>query len=139
MGGANQAILVALFRAAVGAVAPGDLVRRHLVRSGDGVAIVRGGRALMRLDHGAMHLVAAGKAASGMALAAASVLGGRLAGGVAVAPEMPRGLPRRIRCFAARHPLPDHGSLRAGRAAWEMLGRLGPDDGVLVLLSGGAS
>jgi len=117
-----------IFRAAVAAVEPERLVAERLRKLSLGAG-----------DAGKVWLVAAGKAASSMAKAAVLVLGSRLAGGVVVAPRVTRGLPRRIRTFAGGHPIPDRSSLAAGRAAWALAGRLGEDDWLLVLLSGGAS
>ncbi|MGH7855888.1 MAG: glycerate kinase type-2 family protein, partial [Candidatus Binatia bacterium] len=135
----NQAFLTGIFRAAVGAVDPEELVFRHLATVEGAPVLVRGGRVLLRLDDGGIWLVAAGKAAAGMALAAVDLVGDRLEGGVVVAPEVSEGLPKIVRCYRGGHPLPDRSSHAAGRATWEMIGRARAPDTVLVLLSGGAS
>jgi glycerate 2-kinase len=85
-------------------------------------------------------MVAAGKAAVPMALAAAGALGARLRGGLIVGPpggtiDAPAGLDT----VTAGHPVPDRESERAGRRSLEVAQSV-PDDGLfLVLLSGGAS
>jgi len=84
-------------------------------------------------------MVAAGKAATAMACETARALGSRLAAGVIVAPGRAPRLPPRTRGFVGGHPLPNRGSLAAGKAVWALLRRARADDVVLVLLSGGAS
>lgn len=135
----NQGTLERLFRAAVNAVDPERCVVRHLADRAGPVVLSSRGRTVARLDRGRIWVVAAGKAAVGMARGALSVLGERLAGGVVAAPVVDRRLSTRLRCFSAGHPLPDAKSVAAGRAVWRLLGRVGPSDTVLLLLSGGAS
>lgn len=83
-----------------------------------------------------------------MAEAACRLLGGRIAAGVVTAPPGPppstpllRALQRegRIEVILTGHPLPDEGSLAAGKAAASMLDSTGPDDVLLALVSGGGS
>jgi glycerate-2-kinase len=95
--------------------------------------------------------VAAGKAAPGMALAAAEVLGDRVAAGLVTllaSPRMgaaaqstrPAGLDERWQLIETSHPTPDAGSEAAGRAALALADRaIDADDLLLVCLSGGAS
>ena len=87
-----------------------------------------------------MVLVALGKAAPGMAQAAARILGARLTCGVVTIPPglHPPPLPG-LAQIPAGHPLPDEGSLAAGQAVQQMLRDLRPQDVVLVLVSGGGS
>lgn len=68
-------------------------------------------------------LISAGKAALPMARTATDILRDRVAETIVA---------------ASGHPLPDHGSVRAGRAALELARRAG-DRSLLLLLSGGAS
>jgi hydroxypyruvate reductase len=87
-------------------------------------------------------LVAFGKAAPGMARAAIAALGDRVAGGVVVFPRgsgAGGGWPAGIALVAAGHPLPDEGSLSAGEAVLEQVGRARAGDVVVVLVSGGGS
>jgi glycerate-2-kinase len=85
------------------------------------------------------HVFALGKAAPPMARAALAHLGGRAAGGAVVAPQGAAGRPPGLAWHEAPHPLPDERSLRAGRDVLARARRLGPGEGALVLLSGGAS
>ena len=87
-----------------------------------------------------VHVVAVGKAAAAMARAACGILGPRVAGGVVIAPtdpEMPT--PGNLRAFRGGHPVPTDGSERGARAVARLVDRLGADDWLLCLISGGGS
>ena len=86
-------------------------------------------------------LVAAGKAAVGMAEAAADVLGDRLRGGIVVGSarrDGSDGVPH-LEQLTAGHPVPNEDSRRAGLRALAVAASAGADERLLVLLSGGAS
>jgi hydroxypyruvate reductase len=132
--------VAALHAAALLAADPGRAVRAALVVE-DGW-LGAGGRRVPLGPGASILLVAAGKAAIGMAAAALDVLGGRAARGIVAHPAGvdPGGAwPEGIRLVAAGHPLPDEGSLAAGRAALDLLAAARPGDVVLALLSGGGS
>ncbi len=118
------------------------LVRAALVAADPAAAVARAiaGGALAALE-GARRvpIFALGKAAPAMARAALAGLGGRAAGGLVVAPAglAAPGPPLEFR--ESSHPLPDARSLAAGRALLDRARGLGPGEGALVLLSGGAS
>jgi hydroxypyruvate reductase len=59
--------------------------------------------------------------------------------GLVVAPAPVDGLPPSFESVAGGHPSPNAGSERAGRKALALAESLGPDDTLLVLISGGAS
>jgi hydroxypyruvate reductase len=86
-----------------------------------------------------VRVVAAGKAALGMARAAQESLGDRLVAGVATTAPNDE-LDARWQCFPASHPVPDAASESAGRAALALAAEVrGERDLLLVCLSGGAS
>ncbi len=87
-----------------------------------------------------IYVIAAGKAAYGMAKAAEDVLGDMIREGVCVTGDGYGGKNlSRVRLFEASHPLPDgRGILAAGRIM-ELAKRASEGDFVLCLLSGGAS
>ena len=64
---------------------------------------------------------------------------GRPALAMAVAPDAATALPGDIEYFTGGHPVPTPGSLAAGRRALDVARATGPDDVLVVLLSGGAS
>ena len=90
----------------------------------------------------AVRLIAVGKAAVPMAVAAARALGDRVRQGliVGVLPAgttTTEGLP--FPMIVGGHPTPTRDSERGGRAALAVASSLQPDESLLVLLSGGAS
>ncbi len=136
--------LDALHAAAIAAVDPIVHVSRALRLGGDCLEIA--GEPHSLAPGARIWIVAAGKAARGMATAALEVLAGRSAGGVVVhphgapeAPGEPEPLPEGVIRIASSHPVPDEGSLAAGEAVARLLDGTTEQDLVLVLLSGGAS
>lgn len=83
-------------------------------------------------------VLALGKAAVPMTRAVEQAWRGPLEG-LAVAPHGETGRLQGIDIVTAGHPVPDAGSVAAGERLLRLAGSAGPDDLVLVLLSGGAS
>ena len=87
---------------------------------------------------GRTFVVAAGKAAASMAAAVEKSFQGELSG-IAVT-RYQHGLPtKHVRVIEAGHPVPDEAGERAAGEILEGTRSLGPDDLLLVLISGGAS
>lgn len=127
-----------IWRAALLAVDPEAAVRSVVRRRGGKLQIGR--RSFDLAKAGNVWVLGAGKGAAPMARAMERILGRRMAGGLVVTPYG-HALPlRRIEILEAGHPLPDAASRRAGaRMAAFARERVGPDDLVFCLLSGGAS
>ncbi|RMH40935.1 MAG: DUF4147 domain-containing protein, partial [Deltaproteobacteria bacterium] len=87
---------------------------------------------------GPVVVVAAGKAAAGMARGAAAALGSRLAGGIVAAPEADA-VPAPLRLRVGSHPVANAASERAGRALLDCVAAADPGSHVVALISGGAS
>ncbi len=89
---------------------------------------------------GRVLVVAAGKAAWRMAMAASDCLGDRIERGVVVTKygHVMGPIPR-CECFEAGHPVPDENSFRGTQAALDLVEHLKEEDTVLFLLSGGGS
>ena len=90
-----------------------------------------------------VRLVASGKAADVMARGALDVLGSRLVGGLVATKyghltDAVRRHPR-LRSMESAHPVPDDSSLAAGEAVLAEVQAAGPDEHLLVLVSGGGS
>ena len=83
-------------------------------------------------------MIAAGKAAPAMAVAAARRLGSRVRAGLVVA-STPASVPDGFELIVGGHPIPTVESERGGRRALDLAGSLQPNERLLVLLSGGAS
>ncbi len=124
-----------MFAAAVDAVRPAALMRRVAFLA-DGVAVADSTLAPRRR----LVLVALGKAAPGLAAAFLARCRRRPDRLFALAPHgVPA--PPEVEPFLRRgaHPLPDEAGERAARELLRLLDGLSPDDGVVLLLSGGSS
>ena len=120
---------LACLSAAIAAVEPAELVRGFLDSRPESLPAA-----------GRVHAAAIGKAGQAMVRGAAGILGERFAGGVVVVPPGSREpLPEGCLTIAGGHPVPDAGSVAGGRAVLELAGRLGADDLLLCLISGGGS
>lgn len=114
--------LAAIYRAGVAACLPERVLPPHLPGPPPGRTI----------------LLALGKAAAGMARVVEETWPGPLHG-IAVVPHGTDVSLRRIELVPAGHPVPDGASVRAAGRLLALASEAGPDDLVLVLLSGGAS
>jgi glycerate 2-kinase len=138
--------LRAALQAGVAAVDPARAVRRW-VRQRDGlleIGLPDGARHWSMAD---LRLLAIGKAAGPMAgaideLLGAQILGASLGDGsqraLAIGPA-PLPLPAHWGQVVGGHPLPDQGSLAAGRAIRQLLAQVTPGTVLLVCISGGAT
>jgi glycerate 2-kinase len=134
-----RADLIRIYAAAVAAVEPRRVMSLALHGDADTTEKVP---AIIERASG-VRLLAAGKAAIGMAAAAEERLRDRLIEGLAIAPaSLVSGADAaalRSRVIGAAHPLPDETSAAAARAALELAVRAQPGELVMVALSGGAS
>ncbi|ASJ05063.1 glycerate kinase type-2 family protein [Thermococcus barossii] len=127
-----------IMNAAIESADPYAAVRRSLRVAGDRLMV--SGKELPL--SGRVYLLAFGKAACAMARAAAEILGERIEEGVIVtkygyAEECPK--TERLRVIEAGHPVPDENSLLGGRFGLELAEKVGENDVLLVLISGGGS
>jgi len=121
-------LLMSLYRKAVATAHPATCLPRHLPKVPDG---------------GRIQIIGAGKAAAAMAQAterhyAEAAEAGRISGFVTTRHgfKLPTTI---IEIIEAGHPMPDANSISGAARAIEAAKTAGPDDLVLVLLSGGAS
>ncbi len=125
-----------IFQAALDAANPQTAVHRHVRREGE--RLLAGG-AVYDLSRGRVVVVGAGKACAAMAAAVEEVLGDRIRDGVVVVKDG-YALPlRRIRVTQAGHPVPDARGVEGILAIVGLLTETGPEDLVIVLISGGGS
>lgn len=122
-----RALLHALFDAGVRAVSAERCVPPAMAHE------ITAGRTL---------IIAVGKAAAAMASVAAREISGPLSGLVITRhghSGPPHVLPANFELIEAGHPVPDTESLTAARRALELVGKLGAEDRLLALISGGGS
>jgi hydroxypyruvate reductase len=135
---AARETLLDVATAAVDAVHPRTTIPRTVARDGDRLRV--GDRTYDLGAVGEVYVVGAGKGAGAVAAELAAILDDRIAGGVVA--EKTGGnddVPDAIDVVAAGHPIPDGRSLDAGRRALELADAAGPDDLVLLPVTGGAS
>lgn len=129
-----RADVLAALGGALAAADPAAAVTRHFHRSRRGL-LVGGNR--LPLPEGRVFVLAFGKAAPAMAQAALAVLEGCEIAGLVASPSGTAA--GSLEAVAAGHPLPNAGSLAAGRRMLELAGEASRHDLVLVLVSGGGS
>src|SRR5262249_37910787 len=96
-------------------------------------------REIREPPRGRVLVVGAGKASGAMAAAAEETWGDRIAAGVVAVKDGYTAPTRRVRLLEAGHPLPDQRGAAAARDVRPLAESRGPDDLVLVLVSGGGS
>jgi len=133
--GPRSEVLAAL-AGALAAADPSGAVRRSLHRRSGALAV---GRRRVSLPRGRVIVLSLGKAAVAMAEAAVEVLSGLEVTGALAAPAPTARPVGPLEAIAGGHPLPDAGSLRAGRRLLAFADDAGENDLVLVLVSGGGS
>src|ERR1700756_2892868 len=117
-----RTLLRDMFDAAVAAAAPALCVPKHLPQPPKGRTVV----------------VGAGKAAAAMAATVEANWSGPIEG--LVVTRYGHSVPcRHVEVIEAAHPVPDAAGHEAARRILDKVSRLGPDDLVLCLLSGGGS
>ncbi len=126
-----------IFDAAVRAVDPAVAVHRHLVR--EGTAIRLGHERLDLREVRQVVVVGCGKAGSPMAAAVEEILGDRISRGVVVTKYGHVRPTAKVRIHEAGHPIPDEAGMTGAQAILDHVRGLGPEDLVLVLISGGGS
>jgi glycerate 2-kinase len=130
----RRKLILDVLTSAAAAVDPAGAVGRALIRTPEGLVVA--GTELPR-PAGRVIILAFGKAAPAMAAAALEALRGLDVAGAVVSPG-PAGLPG-LTNLVGSHPVPDAGSLRGGLHLLHLATAAGPDDLVLVLVSGGGS
>jgi hydroxypyruvate reductase len=108
------------------------------IRAVDPCTIVVDALAAHPLD-GEISIVSVGKAAAAMARGAWSVLGGRIANGVIIAPTSVDPFSNRLKRYVGGHPIPTDEGERGARDIVHLAQSLRANDTLLCLISGGAS
>jgi glycerate 2-kinase len=113
-------------------------MQRKLARAGSHISV--DGTSVDLKIYDRICAVAIGKASLGMARGLAQTLAPDLhADGIVVAPNLSLGVPDGFRGMVGGHPVPDAGSLKAGRAILDLLSTTNEKCLVFFLLSGGGS
>ncbi len=126
-----------ILAASIQAVNPFEVVNRSIEMTGDVLTIA--GRSFNLSGYKHVHFLGVGKAAPGMAEALVGKLGSRLTGGLVITKQVPPGAGFPYPVIQGDHPVPGDRSLFAGEKAIELVSRLGQDDLLFCLISGGGS
>lgn len=128
--------LLAIFNAGLDAVRPDAALLEHL-KVEDGAIVADGHR--INLNHGKIRVVGGGKGAAPLAAGVEKLLGDKIEAGI-VAVKYDHAMPlEKIEIMEAAHPAPDENGLKAAAKILELARQSGPDDLLLILLTGGAS
>ena len=127
-----------IFHKALAGIDIGAAIARHLDRDG---SKIRAGDAILDLrDFRKILAIAFGKASEAMARKLAGILEPEFpVEGILVAPAAPLSPLPGWQVFTGGHPVPNAGSLAAGRAILDRLGRCDEKTLVVFLISGGGS
>jgi len=128
-----------IFLEALRSVDAGSAVRNAVSLEDSQLHVVNTTFNAAELSHG-LYSIALGKAAHDMASALEKILGERLTAGIITAPPTEDSYKECWRVFAGGHPLPNSESMKAARAAFDLLGRAEKERAPLIfLISGGGS
>ncbi|ASI99065.1 glycerate kinase type-2 family protein [Thermococcus celer] len=131
-------VALEIMRAAIESADPYRAVRRNL-KVNENRLTVRGEEFEVK---GKVYLLSFGKAACPMARAVFDLLGARIAEGVIVTKYgYARNCPKmeKLKVIEAGHPVPDENSMLGGKLGLELARKVGEDDVLIVLISGGGS
>jgi glycerate 2-kinase len=130
---ANQII-----RQTLKSVEPAHLVQTQIRIKSNQLIIKEKKFDLNRVDK--IHVIGAGKAVSNLYLGIKKKFGPRIHGGIIISPNTGKVPDENVEFLAGNHPVPGKKSFNAGRRVVKYLStRVGPDDLLLVLITGGAS
>lgn len=126
-----------IFQEGLKAVAPADAIHRHCRKKGHWLHI--GERTYDLSRTGRIIVIGAGKATASMAQAVEKILGTHISDGLINVKYHHGAALKHIRTIEAGHPIPDANGMAGAQEMLAMVRQAGPDDLILVLLSGGGS
>ena len=126
-----------IFGAGLRAVDPREAVKRFLKVEGGTLHV---GEQVLNLESfSSIWVIGAGKGSGAMAQAVEEILGGRIKGGLVIVKYGYVAPLERIRLVEAGHPTPDENGWRATQELVDLVAKLGSQDLVLLVISGGGS
>ena len=133
----ERAEVLEVLKAALEAVDPGKLIKRHVRLEGDRLII--GERAYDLKDYKNIFVIGGGKASAALAQALEKILGERISAGIVNTKYGYTAETEIIKINEAGHPLPDERGLRGVEEMRRLLSAATEDDLIICLLSGGGS
>lgn len=133
----ERATVLELLTAALAAVDPFKLIKRHVRLEGDRLII--GERTYQLNDYRHVFVIGGGKASAALAQALEEVLGGRITAGIVNTKYGYTAKTEIIKINEAGHPIPDQNGLRGMEEIREVLSGARSQDLIICLISGGGS
>ncbi len=126
-----------IFTHALRAVDPVEAVKKHLKLEGEELRV--NGKIYSLRDYGHISVIGGGKAGASMALAAEEILGDRITQGVINVKYGHLSELKRVKLNEVGHPIPDKRGVSGAEEIGGLLEKLGENDLVICLISGGGS
>jgi len=126
-----------IIKSAIDSVKPEQLFRDQ-IRLNDNILHIRN-KEFNLTEFKSIYIIGAGKASAFMAESLEKILGDRISGGVVVVKYGHGAHTRKVRVFEGGHPIIDENSVKGTKNILETVNRVGENDLVICLLSGGGS
>lgn len=126
-----------IFEAGLRAVDPKKAVKRFLKVEKNTLHV--GARRLNLESFSSIWVIGAGKGSAAMAQGVEEIIGERIGGGIVIVKYGYVAPLQRVRLIEAGHPTPDENGWRATQELVDLVANLGPQDLVLLVVSGGGS
>ena len=138
--GRSSRLILSTLEVALDSVRPAPLMKRALKFSNSGLIVrdIHGNVAKLG-EFDRAYIVGAGKAAQGMAYAACTFLGNKLAAGAITVPYGTKAKIKGVVVTEASHPIPDKAGIRGTKNILSILRKADQNDLVIFLISGGGS
>lgn len=133
----NEQAITKIWDAAIAAVHPANLMRQHIAIQNNNIKLADQQFLLSDFRH--LYLIGVGKASAAMATEAAKILGKHLTDSLITIKHGHEVEGAGINMVSASHPVPDEYSVEAVNNTLKFLEKVGENDLVIFLLSGGAS
>ena len=105
----------------------------------EGDSVVVGGVPFKTNGKGKVYLVGVGKCSSEAALTIEKILGDKLADGIVLDVREPETIGTKVKYYGGTHPFPSEKNVEVAKEIAEFLKKLGGDDFVIFIISGGGS
>jgi glycerate 2-kinase len=128
---------IEIFQAGLGAVAPGEAIKRFC--SLDGETLEVDGRSYDLVRFRKIYILGVGKAGASMAKAIEEILGERISAGIITVKYGHLEDLKKIKIYEAGHPVPDQNGYMGAKAIYQLASSADEETLVICLISGGGS
>lgn len=128
---------IEIFQAGLGAVAPGEAIKRFCSLDGDTLQV--DGRSYDLVRFRKIYILGVGKAGASMARAIEEILGERISAGIISVKYGHLEDLKKIKIYEAGHPVPDQNGYMGAKAIYQLASSADEETLVICLISGGGS